>query len=290
MIGSANADLVFRAHRCPRGGETLIGGDFEAHPGGKGANQAVTAARLGGAVAFVGCIGDDPFAKMLAASLEEAGVDVSRLRKLPGTSSGCAMILVEQSSGQNRIVVAPGANGMVCAREAREAVLAHPTVPVLAQLEIPMEAVLAASEAERFFLNPAPATDLPDALLSRTFCIVPNETEAAALTGIAPSDANSCRAAAQALLIRGARNVVITLGERGAYWTDGRDEALQPARPVGAVDTTGAGDAFCGALALGISRGLEFPAALGKACAVAALSTTKPGAQPAMPSAEDAGF
>lgn len=283
VVGSANLDLVFRTKRFPRPGETLLGGEFCSSPGGKGANQAVAIAKLGGDVSFVGCVGRDPFGSALEASMQEAGVDTSNLSRHKSLPSGCASIVVSED-GSNEIIVAPGANGALSGEQVRKALGHDLDRWVLAQLEVPIEAVLAASEVSHFILNPAPACELPAELLSRCFAIVPNETETEILTGIDPKNPRLRRDAAAALVLKGAGNVVITLGNEGCYWTDGTRELHLPPFPVKAVDTVAAGDAFCGALALWLSRGNDWEHALAFANRAGALATTKEGAQAAMPS------
>jgi ribokinase len=195
--------------------------------------------------------------------------------------TGCAGIVVNES-GQNQIVVAPGANGAVTAAQVKSALA--PGGAILAQLEVPLDAVEAAAEIGQLFLNPAPARSLPPDLLARTYAMLPNEPEAEALTGIRPADTSSCRAAAARLLDQGPRHVVLTLGEAGCFWmnADG-NEGHFPAPVVHVVDTIGAGDAFCGALLFFLSQGNDWPAALRCANHAAALSTTRSGALGAMP-------
>jgi ribokinase len=279
VVGSVNMDLVFRSERLPKPGETLLGHGFTTHPGGKGANQAVAIARLGGVVEFVGAVGDDAFGVALRAGLVAAGVGVGALRTVEAESSGTAGILVDDA-GMNSIVVAPGANGRVSAEQVREACQGADVV--LAQLEIPLEAV-AAIDVPKFILNPAPARPLPDDLLARCFALTPNETEAGILTGITPTDDASALASGRRLLEKGVENVIITLGARGCYWVSARGGRHFPPLAVQAVDTTAAGDAFNGALAWFVASGWEFEKAITWANAVGALSTTRRGAQESMP-------
>lgn len=284
VIGSANLDLVVQTPRFPHPGETLLGGVFSTHPGGKGANQAVAAARLGDGVAFAGCIGSDSFAGVLTASLESAGAELSHLRHT-ASPTGIASILVD-AAGANTIVVAPGANYDVTTEHVREALeVLQPTV-VLSQLEIPLEAVVEASRHPRFILNPAPARRLPDELLANCHLITPNETETMELTGVAPIDEASCARASRELFARGVQNVIITLGEQGCYYACPSGGRIFPAPKVEPIDTTAAGDAFNGALAHFLADGLDFDQAIPPASVYAALSTTHPGAQESMPTRE----
>ncbi len=285
VVGSANMDLVFETPKMPVPGETLLGGRFATHPGGKGANQAVAIARLGGSVAFCGRIGDDGFGEELWMGLRSASVGVDWLTTSRG-SSGTAGIFVD-AEGRNTIVVAPGANGDLTPDDVRRALSKAVPSVVLAQLEVPIAAVTAASEAPRFVLNPAPACDLPDAILARCYALTPNESELQSLTGIVPTDDEAIRRAAGVLLDRGVENVVVTLGERGSLWRSVKGEGRFAAPRVRVVDTTAAGDAFNGALALFLAEGREMANAVPLANCVGALATTRPGAQGSMPTRED---
>ncbi len=290
VVGSANLDLVFRCPRFPAPGETLLGGEFAMHPGGKGANQAVAAGKLGADIRFVGRLGNDSFAHGLRQSLEQAGVDISLVSSDPVASTGTAVILVDASTGQNEIVVASGSNMMLSSAEVEQAVSGFEGI-VLSQLEIPMPAIEACGASTQFILNPAPACPLSDQLLSKVQIITPNETETEMLTGIAPVDTAACRAASEWFFGRGVKHAVITLGKRGAYVNDGARDVVVPAPRVTPVDTTAAGDALNGALAVFLSRGDDLFAAVGKAVAYASLSTTRAGAIAGMPTdAEFAAF
>jgi ribokinase len=280
VVGSANMDLVFRTARMPSPGETLLGGQFATHPGGKGANQAVAIGRLGGAVSFVGKVGSDAFGVALRQSLTEATVNVDFLQ-ISEAPTGTAGIFVDDA-GQNMIVVAPGANAEVSAEEVRIALQTLRPSVTLAQLEIPLEAVLAAAQADRFILNPAPARQLPDDLLDRCFALTPNEFELQALTGI-----DSTEEAAKRLLDRGVQNVIVTLGEQGSYWVSASGGLHFPVPLVSPIDTTGAGDAFNGALAMFLAEGQDLANAIPLANCVGALATTRPGAQEAMPTRKE---
>jgi ribokinase len=286
VVGSSNTDLIVRAKRLPQAGETVLGGDLTTAAGGKGANQAVAAARLGARVTFVARIGTDMFGEQALASLERDGLDLRFLRRDPAAPSGVALIVVDEQ-GQNLIAVAPGANHRLTPADvaAAQPALAHEGAQVmLLQLETPLETVLAAAQTgkaagQTVILNPAPAQPLPDALYAALDFITPNEHEAAALTGEAEPEA-----AARSLLARGVGVVVITLGAAGALAAtrEGAAERV-PGFRVQAVDTTAAGDAFNGALGTALARGLALRAAVRYAHAAAALAVTRAGAQPSLP-------
>ncbi|MBT2229895.1 ribokinase [Nonomuraea sp. NEAU-A123] len=282
VFGSANMDLVAYVSQAPKRGETVTGREFRTIPGGKGANQAIAAARAGSVVAFLGAVGDDGFGAEMRTSMAEAGVDVERLRQVPGPS-GIAHIVVDDDGG-NSIIVVPGANGTVTGPTDDDVAVIADSQALLLQLELPMNAVIAAAQAGQasgvpVILTPAPAQPLPDALLEAVTLIVPNEHEAAAITGAASADA-----ALEALLER-VPEVVITLGSEGALYGSRSGERLRvPAVQVKAVDTTAAGDTFVGALAVARTEGLPAAAALRFASAAAALSVQREGASTSMPS------
>lgn len=291
VIGSANADLVTRVPRCPRPGESLVGQAFTTVPGGKGANQAVAAARLGAATTFVGTVGDDALGGMLRAALDGHGVDIAHCRVAQGAASGTAVIFVADD-GQNSIVVTPAANLAMRAADVQaiEAVIKQADV-LLVQLEIDLEAVAEALTIARkhnvlTITDAGPAQQLPDAIMQAADILSPNETEAETITGIAVNGLDSARAAAISLQERGARDIVLKLGSSGSYYraVDGR-EHFAPAFAVEAVDTVAAGDAYTAALALRWRAGVE--EAMRYANAAGALATTKPGAQDAMPTSEE---
>jgi ribokinase len=279
VVGSANMDLVVRTPRFPAPGETLIGHGFATFPGGKGANQAVAIGKLGGDVAFVGKIGDDGFGQDLRKSLTDAGVDCRYVHVSAGVATGTATILVDDQS-QNMIVVAPGANG---------ALLPEDVPPVegwtLLQYEIPLDTVEAVMRRNpsRTIVNPAPAAMLSKGAFEGLYLITPNETEAQALTGIEVRDEGTASEAAAALHDWGISNVIVTMGSQGCLISDSSTTFRLPAHQVDAVDTTAAGDAFNGALAWFLSAGDRLLEAATKANVVAALSTTKAGAQASMP-------
>ena len=288
VIGSLNADLTMRLPRLPRAGETVLGGALATSPGGKGANQAAAAARLGGEVRMVGCVGDDASGRGLVEALAAQQVGVEGIRTIAGEATGTALILVDER-GANAIGVASGANARLSVDVARaaEAHLGWAQV-VLCQLETPLPAVrwALATARERgaiTVLNPAPARALDDATLGLVDYLTPNETEAGDLTGLPVTDPDSARAAAAQLLARGARTVVVTLGAQGALACDGQRALHFPAFPVEAVDTTAAGDAFSGALAMGLAAGGSLEQAIPLASAAAALTCTRRGAQDALP-------
>ncbi|WP_129789753.1 ribokinase [Promicromonospora panici] len=289
VVGSANVDLVVDVPRHPAGGETILGGDLRRTPGGKGANQAVAAAQAGGAdTTFVGALGRDESAGLLLASLDGAGVRTDVVERVDAPS-GTALITVSPD-GENTIVVAPGANSRVRVGPAQADRIAAADV-VLAQLEIPLDTVLAAARARRegalFVLNAAPSRDLPDELWEQLDVLVVNEHEAADLVdGPEPSGAATPEALAAALLER-VPVVVVTLGAEGSLVAE-RDvpPVRVPAARVTAVDTTGAGDTYCGVLAAALARSRELSGAARLAGAAGALAVTRVGAQDAVPDAD----
>ena len=289
VIGSINLDLVYHVARLPQPGETLTGTSFQQVHGGKGANQAVAAARLNADVSLIGRIGDDAFGAALMAGLREEAVDVSHVETSVGTSSGLAVIGVEDS-GQNCIIVIPGANGHVTPADvmAAESVIAAADV-LLLQLEIPVAAVITAIRIARqhkvlTVLDPAPALKSFPAELLCVDVICPNESEASLITGLPVTNVAEALAAARHLQSLGARIAVITLGSRGCVVCDESDNPRQvPPFPVTAVDTTAAGDAFAGALGFCLALGQPILEALRFASAAGALAATRHGAQPAMP-------
>ncbi len=282
VLGSANMDLTVYVPVAPRRGETVTGREFRTVPGGKGANQAIAAARAGAAVRFIGAVGDDAYGPRLAAALDSAGCDVTRLRTVPGPS-GVAHIVVDDSGG-NSIVVVPGANGTVTDLDTADVAALRGCDALLLQLELPMAGVLAGARAARqlgvpVVLTPAPAVPLPGELLDAVDLLVANESEAMALTGGGDPDE-----AARALLAA-VPEVVVTLGADGSPYHCRGTEALRiPAVEVEAVDTTAAGDTFLGALVVARAEGHRMPDALRFAATAAALSVTRPGASSSMPS------
>ncbi len=291
VFGSLNMDLVVRAPRLPRPGETLPATSFETVPGGKGANQAVAASRLGVETWMIGRVGDDSYGEALLENMRSAGVDVSGISCEAGVSSGIALIAVEES-GQNQIMIVPGANARVGATDV--SVLSKSVRPgdvVLPQMEVPLAAVRAAAEAAASLgavvvLDPAPAHDLTRELLGRVDILTPNEAEAEHLTGIRVEGRSSAEAAARRLHAAGARQVLLKMGERGALWSVAGETWALPPFSVRAVDTVAAGDACNGAIAAALCAGLPEREALRWGMAAGALATTRLGAQSAMPGRE----
>lgn len=290
VIGSVNMDLVVRAPRIPAPGETILGGRFETIPGGKGANQAVAAARLGGQVAFVGRVGDDAFGRKLRAGLKAAGVDCRFLKTTPKTASGVALIVVSEA-GENAICVAGGANTQLTPEdlEAAEPLLAAFTGGVcLLQLEIPLPTAQRALEMASTYgletvLDPAPAPAQAPPELWKADILTPNQGEAAQLLATPATEAKDPRGAAAALRQRGAKTVVLKLGDQGAYLLNKEYSLPLPGHRVSVVDTTAAGDAFTAALAVARAAGKSLPEAVRFANAAGALACTRFGAQPSLP-------
>lgn len=291
VVGSINMDLVATAPHIPAAGETLLGTGFETHPGGKGANQAVAAARLGVPVQMIGLLGSDDIGKQLREGLNQAGVDTTAVGTVPGPS-GVALITVADS-GENTIVVASGANFQVTPDYLdKHANLIRNAGLVLSQLEIPLESVLhlakLCTEAKvPLILDPAPARELPDELFQQVAWLTPNETEAAFYLGHAIGE-NGPEAAAHQLLAKGAKGVILKLGGNGSYFalSSGNEAAIQPYH-VQAVDSTGAGDAFNGAFAAALTMGKSRLEAAMFASAASAVSVTRKGAQSSMATLEE---
>jgi len=288
VIGSSNTDMVIKMDRIPKPGETILGGEFVTAAGGKGANQAVGAARAGGQVVFVARVGQDVLGDQAIAGFRRDGIDVRQVFRDASAPSGVALIFVAKD-GENSIAVAGGANGRLSPADIRKAAPAiRAADTVLLQLETPLATVQAAAELAararaRVILNPAPARPLPDQLLKRVSILTPNETEAALLAGVEVSDAVSAAKAAEVLLRRGVQTVVITLGARGAFVAGPEAHGLVPGFPVKPVDTVAAGDIFNGALAVALGEGKPLLDAVRFANAAAAISVTRPGAQPSAP-------
>ncbi|HJZ89972.1 MAG TPA: ribokinase [Gemmataceae bacterium] len=292
IVGSANIDLTFRASRLPRPGETVFGSGFYQGFGGKGANQAVAAARLGAMVSFVGRVGADDFGWATRDQLTREGIDISHLLTDADRPTGTAAILVDDA-GENAIVGVPGANLGLTPEDAHAAAeLLRASAIVLAPCETLNETLteafrIADAAGRTCLLNPAPARELPEALLRATDVCVPNETELRQLTGRETNTLADVAAAARLLRDRGPETVVVTLGERGALLVGAGEPVHIAPVPVTAVDTTGAGDAFCGALAAYLAEGETLIAAATKANRVAAMSVTRPGAQASFPRREE---
>lgn len=288
VVGSANVDLVVPVEVLPRPGQTVLGGDHLRAPGGKGANQAVAAGRLGRSVAMIGRVGDDDHGRLLLGSLGSAGVDTAHVRTTADVPSGIALITVE-TDGENTIAVSPGANARVTTEDvAAAAPLLAAAAVTLVQLEVPLETVAAAIAAAggTVVLNPAPAAELRSETMRQVDVLVPNRSELGVLAGTdTPGTIEEAIAAARQL--PGDLAVVVTLGADGALVLDGDVVEHVPACDVRAVDATGAGDAFCGGLADGLSRGLPLVDAVRWAVRVAGAATTRWGAQPAMPTPDE---
>lgn len=288
VVGSSNMDLVVRSPRIPVVGETILGEDFIMTPGGKGANQAVAAAKLGAEVYLVARLGQDVFAEQSLSNFEKEGVRTEYIVRTSDAPSGVALITVDRA-GDNVIVVAPGANQKLSPQdiqEARGAIVSSGAL--VAQLEVPLETVqfaarLAHESNVPVILNPAPAQKLDTELLAMVDVLTPNETEAEILTGVKVTDENSARKAARELMERGVKAVILTMGSKGFLLSEDQGTGFVPAIKIHTVDATAAGDAFTGALAVGVAQGESlFDAAL-FANYVAALSVTKMGAQSSMP-------
>jgi ribokinase len=291
VAGSSNTDLIIRVPEIPRPGETILGGEFLSAQGGKGANQAVAAARAGGAVSFIASVGDDDYGRKSIQGYRLDGIDTSRIKVCSGVPSGIALINVS-AGGENAITVASGANHRLTPQDLRKAEPAFRQADILlVQLEIPYETVseairIAAAHNLLVILNPAPAGDLPDEVLRKTDILTPNETEAEKLTGILADSEEAAGKACERLHRRGVKKVILTLGGKGAFISDpakGIRERI-PAFSVGVVDTTAAGDVFNGALAVALNEDRRLPEAVRFASAAAALSVGKAGAQSSIPS------
>ena len=282
-------DLVAQAERLPRAGETLLGQSFATVPGGKGANQAVAAARLGGQVAMIGCVGADAYGHALRQALADEGIDCQGVRVAKDVATGIAMIVVDANS-QNAIVIVAGGNGQLESTDIeRFDGLLQTADVVVCQLEIPYPVVAfvlqrAHEAGKTVILNPAPVTGpLPSQWLGWIDYLIPNETEAQALTGLAVNSVAEAEQAASLLREAGAGKIILTLGERGVLFADGVQFRHSPGRKVQAVDTTAAGDTFVGGFAAALARGLDESQAIAFGQAAAALSVTRAGAQPSIP-------
>ncbi len=288
VVGSSNTDMIIKVHTIPKPGETVIGGRFSTAPGGKGANQAVAAARAGGNVSFIARVGNDMFGKQAIEGFRVDRIDVSHVIVDPNAPSGVASIFVD-AQGQNSIAVASGANANLSPQDIQKAadLIASADILVI-QLETPVETVGAAAQIARdsnvtVILNPAPAQPLDDELLRCVSILTPNESEAQLLTGIPVDSPQTAQKAADILRARGVKVVIITMGEKGALLATETASAFIAAFEVDAVDATAAGDVFNGALAVAIAEAAPLPKAVRFANAAAALSVTKLGAQPSAP-------
>ena len=288
VVGSSNTDMVIKAAHLPRPGETILGGTFFMNPGGKGANQAVAIARLGGSVTFICKTGSDIYGHQSQQLFEEEGINTSYVFSDSGNPSGVALITVDEKA-ENCIVVASGANANLLPSDLAKAEEAIEQADlILMQLEVPMETVcfvadIAWQKGKKVILNPAPAHPLPADLLRHLYLITPNETEAEMITGVKITDESSAGEAARLLSEMGVQHVIITLGSKGALiYSDGKAEMV-PALKVEAVDTTAAGDVFNGALTVALSEGRSLKEAARFACKASAISVTRVGAQSSAP-------
>ena len=292
VVGSVNTDMVVKGKRLPGPGETVSGGHFLMAGGGKGANQAVAAARLGAEVTLIAKVGRDMLGDQAIKAFGREGIRTDGILRDPEQHTGVALILVD-NAGENLISVASGANHALTPEEITAAADCIRAADVLMlQLETPLKTVtraaqIAAEAGVPVILNPAPAAALPDELLKCVAYLTPNETEAELLTGIPVCDEASARQAAERLLEVGTRHVIVTLGAKGAQTTSPGGTTLVPSTPVEAVDTTAAGDAFNGGLAWALAGGMPLPEAVRQACLVGALSATRLGAQPSLPTKEE---
>jgi ribokinase len=291
VMGSINQDFVLKVERRPQPGETVTNAKLSTHNGGKGANQAAAAALLGASVAFLGRVGDDEFGEPLVQALQEKGIDTSLVERASGNSTGAAFITVTPD-GENAITVAPGANRSLTPEDVDAAADAIGDARVfVAQMEIPVQSVLrvvevAAEQGTRALVNLAPTFEVPRQLLEKLDPLVVNEHEAAFLLGREVEGVDGALSAAPELLSSGPRSAVITIGEDGAVLADGESVDHLPAPEVEVVDTTGAGDAFVGALATQLARGASLREAVAYAVRAGAAAVTKEGAQGALPTPE----
>ncbi len=288
VVGSSNSDLIIKAERIPKPGETIMGGKFYQAAGGKGANQAVAAARAGGNVNFIACIGNDVFGEEALKGFKKDNINTDHVFVDKDEASGIALILIDKN-GENSIAVASGANLSLDEEKlliAKEAI--YNSSVLLMQLETPIETIesaasIASANGVQVILNPAPAHPLSDELLKKLTIITPNETEAEMLTGVPVNNLEGAQKAADFLLQKGVEIIIITLGTKGAFFATNNESQLVKGFTVEAQDTTAAGDTFNGTLAVAISEGKSLVEAIKFANAAAAISVTKIGAQPSAP-------
>lgn len=292
VVGSSNTDMVFKTQRFPKPGETILGGDFFVFQGGKGANQAIAAARLGGDVSFICKVGNDSFGNDAITGYTKDGIDTSGILKTDTAPTGVAVITINQE-GENSIVVASGANALLCVDDVKNAhtILANASW-LLTQLETPLPvieflAAYARDQKKNFILNPAPAAQLSASVYDHLFLITPNETETALLTGIEVTDEVTAQKAATVFKSKGVQHVIITMGSKGAYVDADSFQGMIESIKVKAVDTTAAGDVFNGAVVVALAEGKGWKEAVQFACKAAAISVTKMGAQTSAPTRKE---
>jgi ribokinase len=290
ILGIFVADVAFRTPRNPAWGETVIGSGFKLGPGGKGSNQAVAAARLGGSVGFISKIGKDTFGDLARRTYAEERIDTTHLYETDDYATGAAAIIIDEIKGENAIIVYPGACSHLTVAEVDKARgEIGRSAAFMTNLELPVPAVVRGLEIAHelgvpTIFNPAPAVPVPASIFALCDYVTPNESEAAGLTGLPVASLAEAERAAEALLVKGARNVVITLGEKGALVKNAKLTKHVPAFVVGPpVETTGAGDAFNGGFAVALSEGRDLMTAVEFGCAVAGISVTRPGTAPSMP-------
>lgn len=288
VVGSCNTDMTVKSDRLPVPGETVIGGEFMMNPGGKGANQAVATARLGGRVTFVAKTGNDLFGRQSVELYNDEGIDTRFIDSDSTTPSGVALISVD-AQGENCIMVAPGANSNLLPEDIEKAEEEIKSADILLmQLEVPIKTVeyaarLAHKNGVKVILNPAPAQSLSNELLENLYMLIPNETEAEIISGIKVTDEASALRAADAIVAKGVDTVVITMGSLGALLKSPTESVLVPALKVDAIDTTAAGDTFCGAISVAISEGKSLKEAVEFANKACSITVTRMGAQKALP-------
>lgn len=287
VIGSSNTDMVVKTDELPLPGETKLGGTFFMNAGGKGANQAVAAARLGGDITLVTKLGNDIFGKQTLAGLEKEGIHTKYVFTDDLNPSGTALIIVN-AEGENCIVVAPGANANLMPADIEKVKDFHDAEMILVQLEIPIQTIeyiarLAKLNHQKLIINPAPAQKLSDELLNGLFLITPNETEASILTGIKVEDERTASEAAILFLNKGVQNVIITLGSQGAFFQNHQLKIKMDAPLVKVMDTTAAGDTFSGAISVALTENMDWEQAIRFAIRAASISVTRMGAQSSVP-------
>jgi ribokinase len=292
VVGSSNTDMVIQSQRIPRPGETILGGTFFMNPGGKGANQAVAATRLGGDVHFICKLGQDVFGDLARSQFLQEGMNTDFVQQDPSLTSGIALINVD-AHGENSITVASGANAALSPTDIDQADSLFESGDILLiQLETPLETVWhaikkACNKGLKVILNPAPAAEIPADVYPYIYALTPNETETELLTGIQVDSLAKAHEAAQILLQKGLQHIIITMGSQGAYYQSANTKLFIPTKTVQAVDTTAAGDCFNGALAVAISQEKDWETAIQFACEAATRSVTKMGAQASMPYLND---